>query len=452
MSLIRRWFDPIRSKWYFDQPHRQAELPTDQGISVYLRLDDVYSYLAVQQLIQLEEILIDEIRPLKIVISTQGALPPQGMSIQAWQNYTLNDAKILAMQHRFAFDDVPEMPNAQALAQAHTILERTPLMGRDFLYLLEDIFHMLWNQQYGKLNMLYVMAKNYLQPSEDAQFRFDDTPILTAFFSFGGRHYQAVDDLLRLMRRLQQQKLLTSSPIFLINHIEWREHLIQDAEELTDIQAMQPELDLYLTLENPISWLLLAYIKEELANLYNIHINIYPLPYQGRDFFDWSLAMRLSKRTDVAFTPFCRPDQNTVMAMAKLFYQVEPEQRVDAVLEMLRLTWTKGKDLSLASHQRSVLMNHQMIQESVQEKVSNDEVHQALQRNQQHCDALQQPNQPVMVLRIAEQEFVFNSLYRVWMIESIFSNILQKKYEAESASNESDLVEKDLRVESQNVE
>ena len=158
--------------------------------------------------------------------------------------------------------------------------------------------------------------------------------------------------------------------------------------------------------------------------------------------------MRLSKRTDVAFTPFCRPDQNTVMAMAKLFYQVEPEQRVDAVMEMLRLTWTKGKDLSLASHQRSVLMSHQFIQE----KVSNDEVHQALQRNQQHCDALQQPNQPVMVLRVAEQEFVFNSLYRVWMIESIFSNILQKKYEAESASNESDTVEKDLEIESQNVE
>lgn len=434
MSLIRRWFDPIRSKWYFDQPHRQAELPTDQGISVYLRLDDVYSYLAVQQLIQLEEILIDEIRPLKIVISTQGAIPPQGMSIQAWQNYTLNDAKILAMQHRFAYDDVPEMPSAQALAQAHTILERTPLMGRDFLYLLEDVFHMLWNQQYGKLNMLYMMAKNYRQPSEDPQFRFDETPILSAFFSFGGRHYQAVDDLLRLMRRLQQQKLLTSSPIFLINHIEWREHLIQDAEELTDVQAMQPELDLYLSLEDPISWLLLAYIQDELANLYNIHINIYPLPYQGRDFFDWSLAARLSKRTDVAFTPFCRPDQKTVLAMAKLFYQIEATERVEALQEMLRLTWTKGKDLSLISHQRSILMHHQFNQDPI----SDDEAMQHLQDNQKHCDALQQPNQPVMVLRIAEQEFVFNSLYRVWMIESIFSNILQKKYEAESKETTSE--------------
>ena len=63
MSLLRRWFDPIRSKWYYNRPHRQAHLSTQQGISVYLRLDDVYSYLAVQQLEQLEEILVDELKP-----------------------------------------------------------------------------------------------------------------------------------------------------------------------------------------------------------------------------------------------------------------------------------------------------------------------------------------------------------------------------------------------------
>ena len=144
--------------------------------------------------------------------------------------------------------------------------------------------------------------------------------VLASYFQLGDRQYHAVDDLLRLTRRLKQQKLFTDNPIFLINHIDWREHLISDAEELNEIQALDPELDLYVALEDPISWLLLAYIKEELADYYNIQLNVYPLSYHGRDGFDWSLATRLSKRTEIKFTPFCRPTQAATLAMAQLFY------------------------------------------------------------------------------------------------------------------------------------
>ncbi|EOE0131470.1 TPA: hypothetical protein ACSIYJ_004118, partial [Acinetobacter baumannii] len=37
--------------------------------------------------------------------------------------------------------------------------------------------------------------------------------------------------------------------------------------------------------------------------------------------------------------------------------------------------------------------------------------------------------------RIDGQSYVFNSLYRVWMIESIFSNVLEEKYKTASTSN-----------------
>lgn len=430
MSLLRRWFDPIRSQWYYDRPHRQAHLSTDAGISIHLRLDDVYSYLAVQQLEQLNDILVESLQPLKIILSDYSATPPNGMTEQVWHQYSLNDAKILAMQHRFAFDEVPEIPSKEAVQQAWLILERTPLEGKDFLYLLEDIFHMLWNQQYGKLKMLYSMAKHHHQPVQDAEFSLDHHPLRTAYFEFGGRQYHAVDDLLRLTRRLQQQKLLISAPIFLINHIEWREHLIHDANELADIQALQPELDLYIALEDPISWLLLAYIKEELADLYNIQLNLYPLPYQQREHFDWSLATRLSKRTNIEFTPFCRPDAQAVMAMAKVFDQVAYEEKCQALLEMLRLTWTRGKDLGYLPHLKPILADYHL---DAAKFADGALILAQLQQNAERCDALEQPNLPVMVLRIAEQEFVFNSLYRVWMIESIFSNILEQKYQAESA-------------------
>lgn len=433
MSLLRRWFDPIRSRWFYQKPSRQAVLPTEQGLSIYLRLDDVYSYLAVQQLPQLDELLSEELKPLKIIISHVSAEPPNQMSVAQWHQYCLNDAKILAKQHRFRFDEEkPEQPTAEALQQAETILRNTPLTGQNFLYLLEDVFHMLWQQQYGKLRTLYVMACQHQKPQHFPERIFADTPVLASYFEFGGRQYHAVDDLLRLTRRLRQQKLLTGTPIFLINHIEWREHLLNDAEELAEIQALHPELDLYIALEDPISWLLLAYIREQLADYYNIQLNVYPLSYRGRDFFDWSLATRLSKRTEVKFTPFCRPTTDATLAMARLFYSVPAEQRVEAMHQILQAVWTEAQDFSFFAHIQK--MQHNLAIEHLTE----DDIAANLHRNDIACDEKLQPNFPVLVLRIEDEEYVFNSLYRVWMIESIFSNVLEQKYKQDNDAHQLD--------------
>lgn len=426
MSLLRRWFDPIRSRWFYQKPSRQAELPTEQGLSIYLRLDDVYSYLAVQQLDQLNEILSDELKPLKVIISGQGAEPPNGMTAEDWLQYCLNDAKILAKQHRFGFDDTPEIPTAEALQQAETILRNTPLREQNFLHLLEDVFHMLWQQQYGKLRTLHAMASKHQTPQNYPERIFKDVPVIASYFEFGERKYQAVDDLLRLTRRLKQQKLLTGNPIFLINHIEWREHLINDGESITEVQGLHPELDLYIALEDPMSWLLLAYIKEELANYYNIQLSVYPLSYHGRDWFDWSLATRVSKRTQVAFTPFCRPTKEATYEMAKLFYSVPVEQQVDCMHEILEAVWTRGKDLSFKAH-------FQKMQKRLDiDQLTEQDVEQCLKQNDVLCQEKHQPDFPVLEFRIDGQTYVFNSLYRVWMIESIISNVLEEKYKQQS--------------------
>ncbi len=426
MSLLRRWFDPLRSSWFYQKPTRQAVLSAEGGLTIYLRLDDVYSYLAVQLLPQLEEILSPELKPLKVVISNQRAAAPNQMTFEEWQNYCLNDAKILSRQHRFSFHETPELPTAEALTQAETILRRTPLRGQNFLYLLEDIFHMLWQKQYGKLRTLHAMASRHHQPQHFPERIFDQTPVLASYFQFGGRQYHAVDDLLRLTRRLKQQKLLTGNPIFLINHIEWREHLISGAEELNEIQGLDPELDLYIALEDPISWLLLAYIKEELADFYNIHLNIYPLSYRGRDGFDWSLATRLSKRTEVEFTPFCRPTAQSILPMAELFYSCPEEERVEAMYRILQSVWTRGRDLNYTPHRNALQ------QELGISQLTDEDIQAKLQDNDMLCAMKSQPNLPVLELRIDNQSFVFNSLYRVWMIESIFSNVLEEKYKSDN--------------------
>lgn len=429
MSLLRRWFDPLRSHWFYQKPIRQVVLSAEHGLSIHLRLDDVYSYLAVQQLPELEEILSDELKPLKVIISSQTAAPPNQMSALEWQTYCLNDAKILSKQHRFSFHDTPEQPPAEAIQQAEIILRYTPLRGQDFLYLLEDVFHMLWQKQYGKLRTLHAMASRHHSLQQFPERIFNDDAVLASYFEFGQRKYHAVDDLLRLTRRLKQQKLLTGNPIFLINHIDWREHLISDAEELNAIQALDPELDLYIALEDPMSWLLLAYIKEELANYYNIQLNIYPLSYHQRDLFDWSLATRLSKRTEVSFTPFCRPTQQATQQMAQLFYSVPAEQQVETMYRLLQAVWSKGKDLSFKPH------FVQMQQDLAIAQLSQEDIAAKLQDNDLRCEMKSQPDFPVLELRIAGQSYVFNSLYRVWMIESIFSNVLEQQYKTENEDN-----------------
>ena len=432
MSLLRRWFDPLRSHWFYQKPIRQVVLSAEHGLSIHLRLDDVYSYLAVQQLPELEEILSDELKPLKVIISSQTAAPPNQMSALEWQTYCLNDAKILSKQHRFSFHDTPEQPPAEAIQQAEIILRYTPLRGQDFLYLLEDVFHMLWQKQYGKLRTLYAMASRHHSLQQFPERIFNDDAVLASYFEFGQRKYHAVDDLLRLTRRLKQQKLLTGNPIFLINHIDWREHLISDAEELNAIQALDPELDLYIALEDPMSWLLLAYIKEELANYYNIQLNIYPLSYHQRDLFDWSLATRLSKRTEVSFTPFCRPTEQATQQMAQLFYSVPAEQQVETMYRLLQAVWTKGKDLSFKPHFA------QMQQDLAIAQLSQEDIAAKLQDNDLRCEMKSQPDFPVLELRIAGQSYVFNSLYRVWMIESIFSNVLEQKIDISRQLKERD--------------
>ena len=163
-----------------------------------------------------------------------------------------------------------------------------------------------------------------------------------------------------------------------------------------------------------------------MANYYNIQLNVYPLSYHGRDLFDWSLATRLSKRTEVTFTPFCRPTQSATCDMARLFYSVPEEQRVEAMYRILQAVWTKGQDMSFKAHFEQLKRDLEI------NELTHEDITAKLQENDILCEMKSQPDFPVLELRIDGQSYVFNSLYRVWMIESIFSNVLEDQYKSEN--------------------
>lgn len=420
MSLTRRWLDPVRSRWFVNRPLKRSRLSPRGGLVVYLRLDDAYSYLAVQILHQLDEILLPKYRPLKVVICT---LPPQTypnhLSAEAWLRYTLKDAQALAEQHRFIFQAQSYPPDQALMNQALLVLRHTHLTGSEYLHLLQNVFHMLWQRQTGKLDTLWVVTQRRAAmqsiASDTQAERIAERVLPMANIRFAGRDYRAIDDLLRLTRHLKRYKMFSQEPVFLIDHVEWQEHLVSDPVTLAHIQACHGELHLYLALEDPFSWLILAYLKRDMVDYYNVQLKVHPLPYQHRDTFDWSLACRLSRRVDVPFAPFCRPDADAVMKMATILYTLEPEHHVDTLLKFFQGIWSKGLDPLLPKH----LI--QMFDQPQDLDVNPQHVRQWLAQHQLEYERLQLPDLPAMVLGLGQDMHSFCGLYRVWRVETLLA-------------------------------
>ena len=94
--------------------------------------------------------------------------------------------------------------------------------------------------------------------------------------------------------------------------------------------------------------------------------------------------------------------------------------------QILQGVWIRGKDLSFPTHFQRMQARLDIAQ------MTEQDVEALLKQNDVLCQQKHQPDLPVLELRIDGQRFVFNSLYRVWMIESIISNVLEEKYKQQS--------------------
>lgn len=430
MSFARRWLDPIRSRWFLNRTLRRRRVSARGEITVYLRLDDAYSYLAIQILHQLDEILVEGYRPLRVVVCTAPVSHyPRDLSAEDWLRYSLQDASVLAKQHRFIFEVNSHPPDGLLIEQALYILRQSPLHGSDYLHLLQNVFHMLWQRQTGKLDTLFHMAQQHTASAQStaqttAQSTTqktattgqtgckicNQTPLVSAKIDFAGRSYRAIDDLLRLTRRLNKYGLLTNEPVFLVNHVEWREHLVSDPVTLADIQACHARLDVYFALEDPFSWLILAYLQQDMLDYYNVQLRLYVLPYQQRDQFDWPLAARLSQRVNVPFAPFCRPDQQASQIMANEILSRPTHEQLATALMLLNGVWTQGLDPSFKPHLERMIGGRA--------GAPLPKLGRQLDQHQQQFERLKQPDWPAMVLQIGQKSTVFSGLYRVWQIET----------------------------------
>jgi hypothetical protein len=154
-----------------------------------------------------------------------------------------------------------------------------------------------------------------------------------------------------------------------------------------------------------------------MVGYYNVKLKFFPLPYQGRDEFDWRLAMRLAKRVGAPFSPFCRPDAAGVLAMTKTLVNLKHEPRLNRALEMLESVWSQGLDMDFLPHFNKVLPDV---------AISDSAAAFAwLERNQSGAATLGVPDLPAFELRVGRRRHVFCSLYRVWQVETLLSTALE---------------------------
>ncbi|MFW1863955.1 hypothetical protein ACG9XP_19515, partial [Acinetobacter baumannii] len=112
-------------------------------------------------------------------------------------------------------------------------------------------------------------------------------------------------------------------------------------------------------------------------------------------------ATRVSKRNEVAFTPFCRPKEESTLGMAKLFYSVPENQQLDTIFTILQAVWTKVKDLSFQKQFQ------QLQQQLGIEQLTEQDIQSVLAHNDALCPDKHQPELPVLELRIEGPSYVF---------------------------------------------
>lgn len=455
MSVFRRWLDPVQSRFIHQMTHTQLRLPTRNPIELWLRFDDAYSYLLVQLLPKLISQLKQGNKYLHIYVAFN---PTARTQTKPNTCYILQDAFALAEQHRLIFLDpiTPTtatpgiqtdntshqlLPSITAQQQAATILRYSSLTHGDRVHLLIQVFHMLWQGQHKKLQLLAKKSQLTQQEQQNmvTNLHVKNKTIHQGYWCFAGQTFKGFDGFISLTKQLKNSQLLKPEAFFLLNHIEWGEKIINAPEDIADIHEQHAELEVFVALEDPYSYLALHYLYYELAAYYHIKLKLRLIPYQQRDHFNWSRVASLAKHMNIEFAPFCRPTETATLLMACTLYAEKKHHRIKTALKLMQAAWTKANDLQLTkTYAKLVPKLNPLTEQKVVGK---------LNKNQTILTGLHQPSLPTFRLTITRlhdrhiatnahkhghvsscpkspQPMVFSGINRLWRVQTELAKTL----------------------------
>lgn len=389
MTLVRRWFDPISSQLFLkfyqkSMGYRCETYPFDghvfdvsKPLVLLLSLDDPYSYLISQLLEDIYDNLMD-LKTFQIVIinpnllsNNQSKKSSQNKLNKKWLKHALLDASLIAKQHRLSFPKIPNIdsntfktriPTTESCNKAHQLLKDSFDANEKNLHFLAQIYQILWHKQDVKLNTLLALPNKAIEFKSTEDFSLKQAlkqplkqPFMAGFY-YQSHRFDGFDGCRHLVNQLKVDKKMTMQAPLFIDHIHWQDDLlINDPVELGEVQALKPELELFVLLEDPKTWLILDYLMRGFVDHYKIKLKLRIMSYQGKDDFIWREIKQQANHMNVTFAPFCRPDQDNAHILAQFAYAYKKRQRNEVLHALLKATWCHALDASNTHHVKKVL-------------------------------------------------------------------------------------------------
>lgn len=399
----------------------------NNAFCVYLRWDDPYSYLLVQQIADICEDFPKAFQDCQVLLSSK-SVSHYSLSSDAWQAYALTDAQALAKQHRF---DMPQqLPNVASCAKASQIFGHQQPLNEHSLHLLLQLFHMVWFGQQAKLNtLLAIHLRKSANKSHRPSAQTSSKEILVGYMTYKGNVFEGLDGLRYLLTVLKADNKLPEEAAFFIDHIDWQDDLlINDPELVREIHELKPQLELFVALEDPRSWFALDYLMQEIASHYHIKLKLRLLPYQGLDDFDWKNRVMMARRMGVNFAPFSRPTEPYVLQNAQKLYHYKKSTRNIAAHELFSAIWTQAKPTLPADKLEAAVKKETKARQRkchMATDVTAENVTAKLEKNQRIYDSLNQPTLPSMRLTLDGQTHVWSGLKRIWRLQTLLADHIE---------------------------
>jgi 2-hydroxychromene-2-carboxylate isomerase len=361
IRLLSRWYrSPARDKlnsWRYKSLSKYPQKPIP--VTVYLALNDPYSYLLVQVLPQW---LKNHPVKLSIKLISEALVPDKHFSKQ-WHQWALHDAQLLAQE--IQLKTFTQLPSIQAIISGQQLWQLQPKTLDNIV----DIFHQVWQPTIKEYFPISTPVINHLLHNQQQLLR--QGFYLPASINCLGRWYWGIDRLPLLVKQLDGlcQKPCDNSidQFACINHNFYAKRIatmstivagceIESLVSLSHSSTDDPnQLVLYLSLRSPYSYLAWQKIKQ-LIKQYHVPLSVrFVLPLKMRGVqvsrakmsYIYLDAARQCELLNIPFKQFSDPLGGGVENASQLLNYMEDKgklaQYIDAIYDAV---YNNGQNLA----------------------------------------------------------------------------------------------------------
>lgn len=424
-------------------------------VSVWLRVDDPYSYLLVQVLPRFLAHFDVTLRVF-LINGHDLATTPAPDKLAA---YARVDAARLARRQALDFPDAATAPAAADCDQATRLLlahvQQPPAM---FLPLAKQVLGALWRGYHKKLSTLVsrfplvpaTPASQQLQANQQALQQLGHYQ--PAMLHYGGEWYWGIDRLPYLAARLQDIGVARFAHDFALNDTPLpfeaghagTDFLVSDPGDLATLRALHLPLDFYFSFRSPYSYLALPRVIG-LAEHYGLDLHFrpvlpmvmrgLPVPREKRMYILLDAA-REAERLAIPFGRVCDPVGRGVERCMALFPAAQAAGRAgDYLLTVARGIWSEGADVSKDSVLCQLVTQAGLDWSTLEAELRNTEWQALASDNRDALNNLGLWGVPVLHLTTPRSHCAAWGQDRLWALEDALADVLSSPASPPPASS-----------------